>query len=471
MGSSRTRTGVRRTRARRPASLVVGAALVVLAGCATGTGGDTADVTYDGDAELSGELVVAGFGTGDEVGATRFALAQEALPDVDVQLVEGDLDIQQFLSAVAAEDPPDVINANRNQIGTLAARGAVLPLDDCLEGEGVDPGVYRQSALDQVTLDGTLFGVPEFNQVQVLMANGDLLQAAGLDVADVDGSSWEGVTAAADAMAVTSAGGVDVIGYDSKLPEFLPLWSAANGVRLLSDDGRTAQLDDPAVVEALTFAADVYERQGGFGAVKANRDAQDFFGAENQYATGVLGAMPFEQWYLNVLNEVSPDVPLVVAPFRDREGAPIAYTAGSAWAVPTGSANPEAACRLAVTMTATDTWMAAAQARVDAVEESGRVFTGLLTANDEADERIRAELVPTDAGEPWQSGIDAVYEANDAVFALAANPADAAVTTAWQDAANRVLNGQAEPQESLERAQGEAQDALDAAWEDWDARG
>ncbi len=124
-----------------------------------------------------------------------------------------------------------------------------------------------------------------------------------------------------------------------------------------------------------------------------------------------------------------------------------------------------------MTMTATDTWMAAAQARVDAVEESGRVFTGLLTANDEADERIRAELVPTDAGEPWQSGIDAVYEANDAVFALAANPADAAVTTAWQDAANRVLNGQAEPQESLERAQAEAQDALDAAWEDWDARG
>ena len=471
MGSTRTRTGVRR--GGRLTSVVAGAgtAVVVLAGCATGTGGDAGDVTYDGDARLSGELVVAGFGTGDEVGATRFDLAQEALPDVDVQLVEGDLDIQQFLSAVAAEDPPDVINANRDQIGTLAARGAVLPLDDCLEGEGVDPAVYRSSALAQVTLDGQLYGVPEFNQVQVLMANGDLLSAAGLDVADVDGSSWEGVTAAADAMAVTSGGGVDVIGYDSKLPEFLPLWSAANGVRLLSDDGRTAQLDDPAVVEALTFGADVYARQGGFGAVKANRDAQDFFGAENQYATDVLGAMPFEQWYLNVLNEVSPDVPLVVAPFRDREGAPIAYTAGSAWAVPTGSANPEAACRLAVTMTATDTWVAAAQARVDAVEESGRVFTGLLTANDEADERIRAELVPTDAGEPWQSGIDAVYEANDAVFALAANPADAAVTTAWQDAANRVLNGQAEPQESLERAQSEAQEALDAAWEDWDARG
>src|SRR5690606_27677914 len=105
---------------------------------------------------------------------------------------------------------------------------------------------------------------------------------------------------------VNDGGRLSVIGVDTKLPEFLPLWAKANGADLLSEDGRTAQLDDPAVVEALEFAVGVYDAQGGFSAVKAFRDSADFFGAGNQYASGQLGSMWMEQWYLNVLNDVSP---------------------------------------------------------------------------------------------------------------------------------------------------------------------
>jgi multiple sugar transport system substrate-binding protein len=47
---------------------------------------------------------------------------------------------------------------------------------------------------------------------------------------------------------------------------------------------------------------------------------------------------------------------------------------------------------------------------------------------------------------------------------LPANPADAEFKTAWQDAVNRVLNGQQTPQEAMDQAQEEAQAALDAAW-------
>ena len=139
-----------------------------------------------------------------------------------------------------------------------------------------------------------------------------------------------------------------MIGFDSKLPEFLPLWAKANGADLISDDGRTAQLDDPEVVEALEFAVGIYDDQGGFSKVKAFRDSADFFGEGNQFATDSLGAMPMEQWYVNVLNDVSPDAPdgLRHGP-RPREGEPLAFASGSAWAIPKGSKNPEAACRFA----------------------------------------------------------------------------------------------------------------------------
>ena len=42
------------------------------------------------------------------------------------------------------------------------------------------------------------------------------------------------------------------------------------------------------------------------------------------------------------------------------------------------------------------------------------------------------------------------------------------VETAWQDAVNRVLNGQQEPGEAMKQAQEEAQAALDEAWAEWD---
>ncbi|WP_188037693.1 extracellular solute-binding protein [Actinotalea sp. JY-7885] len=454
--------------------LLVATSAVALTACAQGTGatGESGgeDVAYDPDAELTGEMSVMGFGLVDEVAEVRHDLALEELGDgVDVSLVEGDLDIQQFLSAVAAGDPPGLVYANRDQIGTFASRGAIVPLDACVEGEGIDTSVFRETALEQVTFDGALYALPEFMQVQITMANGDLLEAAGLSVDDVNGSDWEAVTAATTALTQGSGGDLSVIGYDSKLPEFLPLWAKANGADLLSDDARSANLDDPKVVEALEFAVEVYDQQGGFGGVKAYRDAADFFGEGNQFATGVLGAMPMENWYVNVLNEVSADAPMVFDTFRGRDGEALAYSGGSAWAIPAGTEETQAAaCRFIRVITATDSWLAAAQERADQRAESGQLFTGLLTGNAEADEQIRSELVPTDAPEPWASAVAAIYEANDHAVNLPANPADAEFKAAWQDAVNRVLNGQAEPAEALAQAQAEAQEALDEAWAEWD---
>ncbi|GMM95644.1 ABC transporter substrate-binding protein [Microbacterium luteum] len=442
-------------------SLVAGAAL--LSACAVGTGGaDDADADYDAAAELTGTLTVMGFGGVDEVATSRMELTEQELGDVDVSLIEGDLDMQQFLSSVATGTPPDIVYANRDQIGSLAARGAIVPLDSCIEGEAIDTGMYRPAALDQVTLDGSVYGIPEFNGIQLTMANADLLEDAGLTLDDVNGSSWAAVSAANETLERSEGGDLQVIGYDSKLPEFMPLWAKANGADLISDDGRTASLDDPAVVEALEWAVSIYDAQGGFSAVKAYRDSADFFGEGNQFAVGTLGAMPMEQWYVNVLNDVSPDAPMAFDTVRDRSGETLAYASGSAWAIPSGSGNPEAACRWARSMTSLEAWEAAADARLEAREAEGKPFTGILTGNVEADEMI--EGMVTSGGEPWDTAVSKMYEANEATFSLPANPADAEFKTAMQDAVNAVLNGQSTPAEALADAQQVAQRALDEGW-------
>ncbi|MCD1269828.1 extracellular solute-binding protein [Microbacterium sp. MEC084] len=444
-------------------ALMAGGILVLTTACAVGTGGaDDSGAEYDSEAELTGELSVMGFGGVDEVATTRMDLAKEALGEVEVSVAEGELDLQQFLSAAATGDPPDLIYANRDQIGSLAARGAIVPLERCIEGEGIDTGMFVESAIEQVTLDGQVYGIPEFNVVQVTMANADLLEQASLELSDVDGSDWEAVSAANEALTSSDGGKLSVIGYDSKLPEFFPLWAKANGVDLLSADGREANLDDPGAIEALEWAVSIYDAQGGFGDVKAYRDSADFFGEGNQFATDLLGAMPMEQWYINVLGDVSPDAPMAFTTVKDRQGEPIAFSSGSAWAIPAGAANPEAACRWARVMTAVDSWEAAAQARLDLREEEGKPFTGLLTGNAEADELIRGMV--TSGGEPWDTAVASTYEANEHTFALPASPADAEFESAMQDAVNSVLSGEAEPADALAEAQQTAQKALDDAW-------
>ncbi|MEV0582078.1 hypothetical protein [Nonomuraea sp. NPDC050310] len=444
---------------------------LLLTGCAKGTGGQNAPQaagSFDPAAKHTGTLTVMGFGGVDEIATTRKDLAQAALGGAQVKLVEGDLDLQQFLSSVASGTPPDLINASREQIGTFASRGAIIPLTACIAGEKIDTSMYGKAALQQVTLGGQVWAIPEFNQPQLTMAHAGLLKEAGLTVADVNGSNWEAITAAAGKLHQAPGGKLKVIGFDSKLPEFLPLWAKANGADLLSADGRTAQLNHPKVVEALTFAAGIYTAQGGFAKVKALRDSADFFGKGNQFAEKQLGAMPMEHWYLNVLNNMSPKEPLAFDAFRDRQGKPLAYTNGNAWAIPKGAKNAAAACRFAKTMTLVDTWKAAADKRLAARKAENKAFTGLLTANTRADEAVKTMV--TSAGEPWDSGVRAMYEANAASFSMPANPAGEEFKKAWQDAANRVLNGQETPQQALDRAQREAQTALDQAWASWAKR-
>ena len=299
------------------------AAVLLMSGCAVGTGGSAnQDADYDAEADLGGELTVMGFSGVDEVATSRVEVAEAELGDVEVELIEGELHLQQFLASVASGEPPSLLYADRDQIGSLAARGAIIPLDDCIDGEGIDMDQFRDYAVDQVTLDGHVYGIPEFNQVQVTMANADLLAAAGVTIDQVNGSDREAMTEANRKLAKVDGGKVSVIGVDSKLPEFLPLWVAGAGGALISDDGKTAQLDSPEAVDALTWAVGIYEDQGGFSAVKAFRDSADFFGEGNQFATNTLGAMPMEQWYINVLNDVSPDAPMAFDTVR---------VVGSAW--------------------------------------------------------------------------------------------------------------------------------------------
>ncbi|MEU5830013.1 extracellular solute-binding protein [Micromonospora tulbaghiae] len=440
------------------ATALAGVLTLAISGCG-GVGGDSGG----GGAEGSGALSTMGFSLSDEIATTRVDAFKRDHGDVRLTITEGAFDEQQFLSAVASGNPPDLVYMDRKLIGTYAERGSIQPLTDCVEKQRIDMAQFRQSAREQVTLDGTVYGIPEFSQVRVLYLNETLLKRAGLSADDVNLADWAGLPALNARLAAVSGGRLSRIGIDPKIPEFLPMWAKANGADMISADGTRANLTDPKVVEALTTGVGLIRAQGGWGKFKSFRDTFDFFGAQNPLAKNQIAAWPMEEWFLNQAAKNSPDAELVVKPFVDRQGKPLSLSSGQAWVITKGAKNPEAACAFVKQMTATDTWLAAARARAEARKAANLPFTGLWTGNTTADKKIFDEVYKPTGNKRFDDAVQTIRQAQDAAFAMPASPAGAEFDKAWTDAVNRVLSGQEQPAQALDRAQREATAALDKA--------
>ena len=443
--------------------------LVLAAGCAgvgskdSGGGSDTKGSSGSSwSGTPSGTLTTMGFGGEDEVAQARVAAFKQAAPGVKVTINKGDFDAQQFLTALASGNPPDLVYMSRALIGTYAAKGAIQPLDQCISGQGIDTGQYRPAALQSVTLADKVYGIPEFYVVQANLIDATSLSQAGLQPQDIQTKDWNALAATAGKLFEQQGSKIKRIGYDPKLPDSFPQWAMANGAAIVGEDG-APHLDDPKAVEALKFTLDLVKRQGGWTKFKAFRDSYDIFGDKNPLTVHSIAAFPMENWYVNVLRDSIPaGLKLQSTPFTDRQGQPMSLLGGSAWAIPKGAKNPVAACAWAKTMTSTDTWMKAAKARMDTVTKDKSFFTGLFTANKAADEQIRQTYLK-DAPDPgFKAAIDNFYATLDAAKALSPSPAGAEIDAAWKSAVSRALEGQ-DPAKALAQAQKEAQAAYEKA--------
>ncbi|GIH73695.1 extracellular solute-binding protein [Planobispora longispora] len=446
--------------ARAAASALATVLVATLAACGgVGSGGDQGGERTGGAASLT----TMGFGLPDEIAKVRVDAFKKANPGVALQINEGQFDEQAFLSAVAAGNPPDVVYLSRDRIGSYAARGAIQPLDGCLSEQNVPTGDFYPAAQQQVKYDGKWYGVPEFYNSIVLVVNDKAAEDAGVDPADIDTSDWNRLAELAEKMTRTEGGKIERFGFYPKLPEFLPLWAKANGADILSADGRTSHLNDPKVAEALDYANGLVEAQGGWTKLKAFTDTFDYFGEGNPFVKDQIGAMLTEQFVVTAMAGTTPDVAITVLPFKDRQGNPVNNVGGNAWVVPKGAKNPDAACTWIKTMTAADTWIAAARARADKRAQEGKAYTGTYTGNAKADEVIFSEIVKPSGKKAFDDAVKVIRSVQQAGFVVPQSAAATEFKKAWEDAAIRVLQGDQKTADSLGRAQTEAQKAIDEA--------
>jgi len=164
--------------------LVVLAALAVLsAGCSGGSSKSAGTTSESGGAARAGEtLTIYGFGTGDDVAVSRAKIARKAIAPAKLDNPEGAFAAQAFLTRLASGNVPDLVYLDRQQVATLAAKGALMPLNSCVQSQNVDRSQYYPAALTEATYKGQLYALPEFTNQRALIVNKAAVKDAGLKV-------------------------------------------------------------------------------------------------------------------------------------------------------------------------------------------------------------------------------------------------------------------------------------------------
>src|SRR5688500_10361230 len=130
---------------KRTAMLVAGASLLVV--LAVGSANARPFESTSVQKAQSHSLNIYGLGGRDDIAQGRLDVANAVIRNLghSVNNPVGSFNNQAFLARLAARDIPDLVHMGRGEIGTYAARGALIPLANCIASEKIDRTAYHKA--------------------------------------------------------------------------------------------------------------------------------------------------------------------------------------------------------------------------------------------------------------------------------------------------------------------------------------
>lgn len=401
-----------------------------------------------------------GFGTDNTLAKARVDAFKKAYPNIAVNIVP-QVNDQKILTAVASGNVPDLLWLDRASIAGWAARGALEPLDDLVgKSKIVKLSDFYSSAVDAVKYGGHVWAVPQFMDVRPLWVDLDPLKSVGLSVSEVSSSNWTKLRAAG--MKLTKKQGSKVVrwGFDTKAQDgFFWMWSWGNGGDLLSADGKHASFDDARNIDALKYVVDTTNAQGGYAAHKSFADTWGW-NAQHPFIVNQTPVTLYENWLLGMIAQFAPKHNFAIFPFKGRNGKPVTLTGGSAWAIPKGAANRDAAWTFIEFMSAANTWKIGAKADKKANAAQGAPFIPYLTGN-----KVMDKMLLTDMYKPISHKFDQAVRLFpyllDHARSVPASPVSAQITDILNnEVVAPALLGQKSPAAALKDGQAKAEQAI-----------
>jgi multiple sugar transport system substrate-binding protein len=185
---------------------------------------------------------------------------QAANPGITVKLEITTTDglPQRVLTALQSGAAPDVVDVQHGWVNGYAQNQLVVPLDDVLN----DREDYIPAALQYVTWDNKLWGIPYRIETHAVIFNKGDFTAAGLD-SNKPPQTWDEFVAAAEKLSANGKSGFAITGggeVGNTIFRSLPfMWMVGGGI--ISDDGKTVLVNSPESVKAVTFYTDFFKKK------------------------------------------------------------------------------------------------------------------------------------------------------------------------------------------------------------------
>jgi multiple sugar transport system substrate-binding protein len=234
----------------------------------------------------------------------------------------------QIIAAYAGGEPPDVHVMHRHRVPQFAGLGALAELSGDLEAAGIDVSDWAPAALDAVSYEGGIYGVPMDFHANLWHVNMELMAAAGLvndDGSPILPSSPEELLE--HAAMVEDATGQDYLAADfAQFPIGVRLvlslmWQ--QGDNIFTEDG-TATIDTEAARNAVTTITQLFDA--------GQADPQlNYADSQQAFLTGEAAILVNGTWVVDfyAAEAANPDVALsdyYVADF------PTLFDEGATWA-------------------------------------------------------------------------------------------------------------------------------------------
>jgi len=107
---------------------------------------------------------------------------------IDVVTTSWDEHTSKLTTMALAGEAPDIAEVSYGSIGTFVEMGTAVNIADYMPADSLAD--YDRNALDYMTLEDTLYGLPLYITIQALGGNREMMEAAGADVAKIQTEGW-----------------------------------------------------------------------------------------------------------------------------------------------------------------------------------------------------------------------------------------------------------------------------------------
>jgi len=219
----------------------------MLTGCSSGNSNSNGSTAVSEGADSSKgssvsnaetvELTMWGTWGGDQVAQLEAQLeAYNASQDkIHITYAVQDGMEQKLLTAIASNEVPDVVLWDRFNTSVYAPKGAFTQLDDLVANDdSIDMSDFYEPAVDELTYDGKLYGIPLTVDTRILFYNKDMFEEAGVDPESI--TDWDSLREAAIKLTIRENGKLVQAGFSLKDTGLFNNWIVQAGGRMINND-------------------------------------------------------------------------------------------------------------------------------------------------------------------------------------------------------------------------------------------